>query len=178
LFDPITAGIGAIGAGSSILGSLFGSQNNANTNQSWLSQANALLDMQQNSLRQRQMNLDAERRKRDIIRSAQVATAKAENSAANSGAINSSGIEGARAGISGQAGVNYLGVSQNQEIGNQMFGLANQQAQMGMMAGYQRASQRTNMWDILNAGSFAFQGQNGEQLGKVAKWGFGVISGT
>lgn len=175
--DPILAGISAIGAGSSILGGLFGSAHNSNTNQSWYSIANGMLDMQANDLRQKQMNLDAERRKRDIIRNAQVATAKAENSAANSGAINSSGIEGARAGISGQAGVNYLGVSQNQEIGNQMFGLENQRAQMGLMAGYQRASQRANMWDMMSGIGGGLQGNNAELASRVVNWGWGRISG-
>lgn len=175
--DPITAGIAAVGAGSSILGGLFGSAHNSNTNQSWYAIANGMLDIQANQLRQKQMNLDAERRKRDIIRNAQVATAKAENAAANSGALNSSGIEGARAGISGQAGVNYLGVAQNQEIGNAMFGLENSRAQQGMLAGYQRGSQKANMWDMISGVGGGLQGQNGEFASKIVNWGWGKISG-
>lgn len=176
--DPITLGISAFSAGSSLLGGLFGSQNNANTNQSWYHQAQGLIDMQQNALRQKQMNLDAARRKRDIIRQAQTATANAEAAAANSGALNSSGIEGARAGISGQAGVNTLGVSQNQEIGNSMFGLETTRAAMGMLAGYQKASQRANVWDKVSMVGSAFQGKNLEMATKVGQWGYGVITGV
>jgi len=176
--DFITAGIAAVGSASNVAGSLFGSQNNANTQLGWLNIANGMADIQQNKLRQRQMNLDATRRKRDIIRQAQVATANAEAMASSSGALTSSGIEGARAGISGQEGVNYLGVSQNQEIGNKMFKMENMRVQQGMIAGFQKMSQRTNMWDIIGSiGSGVASGNNPEMLSKVGQWGYGVISG-
>jgi predicted DNA repair protein MutK len=80
-------------------------------------------DLQKKSedTRQQQMNLDAMRRKRDIIRQAQIAQSTAQATATSQGAGESSGIAGAMGGISGMAGVNSLGVSQNQELGNKMF---------------------------------------------------------
>lgn len=135
--------------------SLFGKRQDNSQNYQLQAQ-DMMLATQQNALRQNQMNLDAQRRKRDIIRQAQAATAMAENSAANSGALNSSSMEGARAGISGQAGVNFLGVSQNQQIGNDMFALDNTRAMVGFqMSQNQNRQNRTNLGDIGGiAGSF------------------------
>lgn len=168
--DDILGGVGVAG---SIAGSLFGGRGRGDA---FSERMSGLLSIQQNLLRQTQMNLDANRRKRDIIRQAQVATANAEASASNSGALNSSGIEGARAGISGQAGVNYLGVSQNQEIGNQMFLMENLR---GMYLNNARRAQvkQNNITDYLGQiGDFLGQGQNAEKLGKFGRWGFGVFN--
>lgn len=174
--DPITIGLTAIGSASSIFGGLFGSHKNNNQNFSWFSMANAMIDQQANTLRQQQMNIDATRRKRDIIRQAQVATANAENAAANQGALNSSGVEGGRAGITGQMATNLQGVEWNQEIGNEMFGLENQRSTMGMIAGAQKASQRTNFWDMFSTFGGGLNGKNIEQASKLGQWGWGKIS--
>lgn len=73
---------------------------------------------------QQQMNLDAVRRQREIIRSSVVARSQAMSvethaGAAGEGGSTVGGIEGA---ISGRTGVNMLGVTQNQEAGNAIFG--------------------------------------------------------
>lgn len=73
---------------------------------------------------QQQMNLDAQRRQREVIRSSVVARSQAitqEAAAGVTGAGNSvqGGIEG---NISGRTGVNLLGTTQNQEAGNAIFG--------------------------------------------------------
>lgn len=82
-----------------------------------------MIAAQRDAERQRQlaMNLDAQRRRREVIRQAQVAQSNAQAVATNQGAGQSTGLPGALGAISGQTGVNALGISQNQEIGNNIF---------------------------------------------------------
>lgn len=75
------------------------------------------------ALRQQQMNLDATRRKREIVRTALAQRAAALTTTTNQGASGPGGssLAGAYGSIAGREGVNELGVSQNQELGNSMF---------------------------------------------------------
>lgn len=171
--DPLSLGMTAASVGSGLY-SLFGGGSNqpnyqAQAAQFALQQQDMNLAMVQNAQRQKQMNLDANRRKRDIIRQAQVATANAEAAAAGSGALNSSGVEGARATISGQAGVNYLGVSQNQEIGNTMFALDNMRAQNQFQQSQLQAMQqsRTPRTDYGSAVGSFFNADNRNSINSV-----------
>lgn len=70
-----------------------------------------------------QMNLDAGRRRREIIRTAVANRSYALAAATNQGAADSSGLQGAYGNIAGRENVDILGVSQNREIGNTMFGI-------------------------------------------------------
>lgn len=73
---------------------------------------------------QGQMNLDAQRRQREIVRSSVVARSQAlatETAQGASGA-GSSAVGGINGNIAGRTGVNLLGVTQNQEAGNAIFG--------------------------------------------------------
>lgn len=154
--DPITLGMGAFSVGSSLFSAFGGSKSYKPDPQTQMMEM--LLAGKQNALRQQQMNLDAQRRKRDIIRAAQVATANSEAAAAGGGALNSSGVEGARASISGQAGTNILGVSQNLDIGNQMFALDNQKALLGYMKSQQEgAANKTGIGDYASAAGSLFK---------------------
>jgi len=71
--------------------------------------------------RKQQMDLDATRKKREIIRQAQVARAAAVSTANAQGAGDTSALEGAQGAIVGQSGVNLTGVAQNQELGGRIF---------------------------------------------------------
>lgn len=71
--------------------------------------------------RRQQMNLDATRRRREMLRQAQVARAQAVSTASNQGASEGSGLAGALGQIEGQTGSNILGLNQNQELGNRIF---------------------------------------------------------
>jgi len=84
--------------------------------------------------RKQQMNLDATRKKREIVRQAQLARAAAVATANAQGAGDSSALGGAIGGIEGQTGVNLAGVNQNQQLGNQIF-------DANAMAGRARASE-------------------------------------
>lgn len=72
------------------------------------------------------MNLDARRRSLEILRLQQRARSQALSVATAQGAGQGSGLQGAYGGISGQTGVNYLGVQQNLQIGRNIFGLNSQ----------------------------------------------------
>jgi hypothetical protein len=88
------------------------------------------LEREAEKVRQQQMNLDAMRRKRELIRQSQVAAAQSTAIAGAQGAGESSGLQGALGGISGQSGVNILGVSQNQEVGNKIFDINSRKSQV------------------------------------------------
>ena len=126
-FSTIFAGLGAAASAGSALSGLFGGGGGGGGGM--YNMLLAMNAMQQNAQRQQQMNLDATRRRRDVIRSAQVATANAEAVAFSNGGGNSSALEGARASISGQEDVNIQGIEQNREIGNNLFALDNQRGQ-------------------------------------------------
>lgn len=74
-------------------------------------------------LRQQQMNLDATRRRREVVR--QALAARAASLAAvtfkGAGGDGSSALGGAYGGISGQSNVNDVGIRQNQSLGNSIF---------------------------------------------------------
>jgi hypothetical protein len=112
--------IGAAGVGVS----MYGASQAAKAQQQQIA-----IQQQQEAQRQKQLNLDAMRRKRDIIRQGILARGQALSTATSQGAQFGSGLAGAYGGIAGRTNVNTLGVSQNQEIGNAMFGLNNQALQ-------------------------------------------------
>lgn len=164
--DPISLGMGAFSVGSSLFSAFGGSKSSKPNPQ--MQMMEMLLAARQNALRQQQMNLDAQRRKRDIIRSAQVATANAEAAANASGAGVSSGVEGATASISGRAGTNLLGVNQNLEIGNQMFALDNQRAMLGFMKSQQEGAQnKTGIGDYASAAGSFFNKNNRDDIHSI-----------
>lgn len=75
---------------------------------------------QAEEIRRQQMNLDAIRRRREIARQSQLAQAQALAIGTAQG-TSGSGLEGALAGISGQAGVATQGSVQAQDLGNRIF---------------------------------------------------------
>lgn len=74
------------------------------------------------SARQQQLNLDANRRRREAIRQGVIARSVALANATSQGAQDSSGLAGGYGQISGRTGTNILGVNQNQALGNDIFG--------------------------------------------------------
>jgi hypothetical protein len=71
--------------------------------------------------RKQQMNLEADRSRRQTIREAIVARSTALANATQQGAQESSGLEGGIAQVTGQMNQNILAVNQNQQIGNRIF---------------------------------------------------------
>ena len=102
-------------------------QYSAAKKQAGISQQEVGVEEQQDAVRKQAMELQYKRQSMQGLRQAQqarsMAVANATNQGAGSGSPQSSGLAGGLAGISGQAGVNQLGLSQNLGFGEQMFGL-------------------------------------------------------
>lgn len=114
--------------------------------------------------RQKQMNLDATRQRRQIARTAVMARSTALANATAQGAAGGSGLQGGYGQIEGQSGGQLLAVNQNQAIGQDIF-KANQK--------YYNASVFTD----IGSGMFSMgQGfmQNAGQISRVGAsgWGF------
>ena len=85
-------------------------------------------------LRKRQMNLDAMRKKRELIREGVMARAQAVSAATAQGAGEGSGLAGGVAQVTGQVNRNVLATGQDQQLGNRMFKANQKYAQGGMIS--------------------------------------------
>lgn len=113
--------IGASGLGG-LGGALSGVAGVAGTAVSALGQAKAARAARQaEALRQRQMNLEAARARRQTVRQAIIARGQALTTASAQGASEGSGIAGGTASITAQAGQNVQATNQNQNIGAGIF---------------------------------------------------------
>lgn len=73
------------------------------------------------NLREQQMNLEAARQRRQVVRNALKARSMALNSATNQGASRGSGLQGGYGQIGSEAGGNILGINQGTAIGAGIF---------------------------------------------------------
>lgn len=119
LFTALAVAVGVAGLGLSAYSMV--QQQSAQKKQ--LEAQNQALAFQQKAeaTRKRAMDLDAARRRREMIRSAIAARATSETVGTAQGAQFGSGLPGAYGGISGRTGVNTLGVNQNQELAGDIF---------------------------------------------------------
>lgn len=85
-------------------------------------------------LRQGQMNVEAERQKRQVIRQSLIARGEAMNTAAAQGATEGSGIAGGTAQIAAQANENIGAINTSQGFGNAMFGVNRRATNASTMA--------------------------------------------
>ena len=85
-------------------------------------------------LRKRQMNLEAMRKKRELIREGVMARAQALSAATAQGGAESSGLAGGYGQITGQVNRNVLATNQDQQLGNRMFKANAQYARGGMIS--------------------------------------------
>jgi hypothetical protein len=154
------AGLAAAGAGAAI--------NYTASKQNAAAQSQALQAQQQSeALRQQQMNLDAARRRREVIR-ASVAARSASLSqtvAQGAGGVGGSSLPGAQASITGREGVNELGINQNQSIGNSIFSAHQQQLQA-----YQSAASAQS-FGAIGAGLSSLGGALMTNAGTIGKVG-------
>lgn len=128
----------------------------------------AALDAQKQSeaLRQQQMNLDATRRKREIIRQSVAArsAAVAQTTAQGASGAGGSSLPGAVGSIAGRQGVGFEGIDQNQQIGNSIFA-----AHQAQLTAYQSAANAQSV-GALGAGITSLGGafiSNAGTFGKV-----------
>lgn len=127
------------------------------------------------------MKLQAERQRMEVFRNAQRAHSLALTNATQQGAGAGSGLQGGFGQIAGAANSNILGINQNEEIGQNIFGYNQQisQYQMqlasmkGMQAGFQGLTSLGGAMvsgaGIINGAASGFGG--GSYLGKSTSMG-------
>jgi hypothetical protein len=118
--------LAAIGLGVSAAGlgvQMYGMSQTADANKKLSEQ-----QKQAEAVRQQQMTLESMRRKREIIRNAQVASAQATATASAQGGAESSGLMSALSTVSGRAAGATLATNQNEELGNKMFAINSRSA--------------------------------------------------
>lgn len=126
------SGIGAIGSGLGGLGGLLtAGAGIAGTALTYMGQKKAAAGAERaERLRERQMNLQAARDRRQTVRQAIIARSQALASATSQGAEGGSGIQGGMSQVTAQSASNIQGINQGQQIGSQMFA-ANRQISQG-----------------------------------------------
>lgn len=117
---------GAAGAGATGLSGLAGAIGTAATVAGTVMQAGAQKDIaeeqkRQEAIREVQMQVDANRERRQIIRRAMVARAESLSTATAQGAGSSSGLAGGLAQVSAERGSNISAVNQAEQSGSAIF---------------------------------------------------------
>lgn len=152
-------------AGASIAGGLMANSGRQQQQEGIRAQADA--SSKAEAAREQQMNLEAERTKRDTIRRMMAARAEAVSAASNQGASFGSGIQGGIAGITGQGNASINATERAQGLGSAIFSAnrdyANAQAQTALGSGN------------FNLGMSLFG--NSVQLGKQAASAGGLVQG-
>lgn len=128
--EPISA---LIGLGISAVGTIM--QVSASSHQNEASRRKIELEQQIEAKRRQSMELDASRKQMEVFRNHQRARAMGLEAATNQGASSGSGLQGAYGQISGQSGINLLGVNQNLELGRATFGINEQISQQKIAMG-------------------------------------------
>lgn len=118
--EPISA---LLSGGFSLFGTLSSMQGSSQVNQA--QQRTIELEKEAEGQRHQAMVLDSERKSMETLRNNQRARAMGLEAATSQGANKGSGLAGAYGQMSGQTGVNLLGISQNREIGENMFSINN-----------------------------------------------------
>jgi|SRR5882762_1729372 len=119
--DPITIGLGIAGLGMQLFGGLSAASNaKAQAEQS---QAISADEQQVNEQKQQQMQLEASRAQMENFRNAQKARAQGLASATSQGAEFGSGLQGGQAEATDQGLLNSKNISQNLQIGQNIFGI-------------------------------------------------------
>lgn len=96
-------------------------QYSSSKDQAAAQQAQIAAEKRAESIRRRSMELDARRRTMEVVRQQQRTRAAALAMGTAQGSSQSTGLQGAFGAISGQTGVNALGIAQNLQLGQQMF---------------------------------------------------------
>lgn len=137
--NPLAIASGVLGIGMSIAGG-FG-QADAAKKTAAAQQQIAGLEQKQDAARRQAMELSAKRQQMEVLRNAQRARSLALNNATSQGAQFGSGLQGGYGQIQGAAAWNNLGITQNLNLGEQMFDLNSQiNEQKQNISGYASSS--------------------------------------
>lgn len=116
--------IGAIGLGLSAVGTFVGMQG---AKEQAAQQAKAFeLQAEAEKQREKQMRLEATRKRREVVRQAIQARSMAVATTTAQGASGGSALAGAQAGITNREGTNLLAINQNEQIGANLFSINRQ----------------------------------------------------
>lgn len=140
--DPLTLGLGAIGLGMQLFGGISSSEEAQK--QAALSQQKFGLETQVNAQRKQAMELSANRQQMENYRNIQRARAQGTNAAVTQNAQLGSGLAGGNAQASDQGYFNSLGISQNLQIGRNIFGLNDQISGVNSQISSSQSSQATD----------------------------------
>lgn len=122
----------------------------------------AKADEKAEGARQQAMNLDAQRRKRAVVREMQMQQSLALSNATVQGAAQGSGVQGAMAGAQAQGMTNITGITQQQALGNQVFA-ANRQST--------RARSSAATWEGVGTLGGAMV-RNAGTINSIGQWAF------
>lgn len=135
--------------------------------------------------RKQAMELDARRRQLEVIRNQQRARSIAITNATAQNAGRGTGLQGGYGQISGQSGVNLLGIQQNLQIGQNIFGLQSQITDQrlaysdleNLYASQRAAAQttRSNMVYDYSVANAAFQTRQAD-AGSLLSFGQGFVN--
>jgi len=118
----LSAGLGIAGLGTQLAGGLM--TMGAQKEEAEASRGVTQLEMQGDRQRRSAMELAAQRGSLEITRNAQRARALGTENAVAGGSQLGSGLQGGLAQIQGQASTNQLGISQNLQIGRNIFDIS------------------------------------------------------
>lgn len=119
--EPISAGIAIVGMGLQLFGGMKASETASHI--AGVQKGIAADESKINDQKQLQMQLEARRMQMEQYRNIQRQRAAATAAATNQGASYGSGLQGGLAQVSDQGGFNNLGISQNLQFGNTIFGI-------------------------------------------------------
>jgi hypothetical protein len=168
--DPFTLGAGIVGLGLQLFGGM-GASHKAKEIATLNSQV-AQDEQAVNAQKQQQMELSARRQQMEVFRNAQRLRAQATAAAVNQGASFGSGLQGGLSQITDQADFNSLGISQNLQIGENIFGINNdissKKAQISTLQGQQATD--TSLMSL--GGALV---SNSGTIGRIGQYGFGKL---
>jgi len=121
--DPISAGLNIVGFGMQVFGAISGAESAQEAAN--IKKGIAGDEQKINEQKRQQMLLESSRKQMEIFRNMQRQRAMATAAAVNQGASLGSGLQGGLAGVSGQSFFNSLGISQNVELGQNIFSINN-----------------------------------------------------
>lgn len=131
------------------------------------------LSAQAESLRAQQMTLETQRNQREVIRQMMIASSLGVSNAANSGAMNSTGLAGGLGQIAGLAGQKLVAGQENLAIGQQLFSLNAQKASAEARLGISRSDSASSQ-GLFSLGMSVMQ--NSKSIGNNLQTGYTQVS--
>jgi len=162
--DPISTGLNLVGFGLQLFGMSEGQE--AAEKAAGIKKGIAADEIRINEQKKQQMLLESSRKQMEIFRNMQRQRSMATAAAVNQGASSGSGLQGGLAGVTNQSLFNSLGISQNVELGQNIFGINDEISQKKMqLADVETDQAEAAGWASLG-GSLMKAGPTFESIGK------------